>query len=254
MPPPPDPTHAHGHIHRSSHSHSHSHAHPNAHAHAHTHPANHGTPRPHAHGHSHKRATPEEDEERFTFGKDFVAATAALFEAEVLPAYPNFPGMRSGLYEAPLPDTLPASEAGELYASRKKVAEMQGQMPSQAQMNGAQMLQQQQIQQQRQQHLQSQQTAATAYELGHPHLPHPNAYSQNHQAAQAPPMMAMSMSAPMSIAQQHPQPYAPGYSSPPAHPASMNGMNARAASYASYPPQSSSYPPNYGSSLTGWAG
>ncbi|KAF8174573.1 hypothetical protein BJ912DRAFT_1046492 [Pholiota molesta] len=44
-----------------------------------------------------KRRPSQEDEERFTFSQDFVAATAVLFEAEVLPAYPNYPGMSSGL-------------------------------------------------------------------------------------------------------------------------------------------------------------
>jgi len=71
-----------------------------------------------------KKPPSEEDEERFEFGKDFVAATAALFEEEVLPAYPNYPGMSSGLstvaIQESLPPTLPASQAGELYATRVK--------------------------------------------------------------------------------------------------------------------------------------
>ncbi|KAF8966754.1 hypothetical protein BDZ97DRAFT_1917274 [Flammula alnicola] len=71
-----------------------------------------------------KRRASEEDEERFTFSKDFVAATAALFEAEVLPAYPDYPGMSSGLstsgMQANLPSSIPASQPGELYASRVK--------------------------------------------------------------------------------------------------------------------------------------
>lgn len=72
---------------------------------------------------AHKKSAPE-DEERFTFGKDFVAATAVLFDEEVLPGYPNFPGMSSGLHtggiERTLPSTLPASQTGELYATRNK--------------------------------------------------------------------------------------------------------------------------------------
>jgi len=68
-----------------------------------------------------KTAASEEDEERFMFGPDFVAATAALFETEVLPAYPNYPGMSSGLTTTSNQGTLPyltPSQAGELYASR----------------------------------------------------------------------------------------------------------------------------------------
>ncbi|KAF8804152.1 hypothetical protein BYT27DRAFT_7259594 [Phlegmacium glaucopus] len=70
---------------------------------------------------SKKIVASEEDEERFMFGQEFVAATAALFEAEVLPAYPNFPGMSSGLTTSSNQGVLPyltASQAGELYASR----------------------------------------------------------------------------------------------------------------------------------------
>ena len=71
-----------------------------------------------------KKQPSEEDEERFEFGEDFVAATAALFEEEVLPAYPNYPGMSSGLstvaIQESLPPSLPASRAGELYATRFK--------------------------------------------------------------------------------------------------------------------------------------
>jgi len=71
-----------------------------------------------------KKPPSEEDEERFEFGEDFVAATAALFEEEVLPAYPNYPGMSSGLstvaIQESLPPSLPASRAGELYATRFK--------------------------------------------------------------------------------------------------------------------------------------
>jgi hypothetical protein len=70
---------------------------------------------------SKKTAASEEDEERFMFGPDFVAATAALFETEVLPAYPNYPGMSSGLTTSSNQGMLPyltPSQAGELYASR----------------------------------------------------------------------------------------------------------------------------------------
>jgi hypothetical protein len=71
-----------------------------------------------------KKPPSEEDEERFEFGEDFVAATAALFEEEVLPAYPNYPGMSSGLstvaIQESLPPSLPASRGGELYATRFK--------------------------------------------------------------------------------------------------------------------------------------
>ncbi|KIM44132.1 hypothetical protein M413DRAFT_443176 [Hebeloma cylindrosporum] len=71
----------------------------------------------------HRKKPPSaEDEERFEFGEDFVAATAALFEEEVLPAYPNYPGMSSGLstvaIQESLPPSMPASRAGELYATR----------------------------------------------------------------------------------------------------------------------------------------
>jgi len=70
-----------------------------------------------------KKPPSDEDEERFEFGEDFVAATAALFEEEVLPAYPNYPGMSSGLstvaIQESLPPSLPASRAGELYATRR---------------------------------------------------------------------------------------------------------------------------------------
>lgn len=70
-----------------------------------------------------KRRPSQEDEERFTFSQDFVAATAVLFEAEVLPAYPNYPGMSSGLstrsgMQAALPPPAPGAQTGELYASR----------------------------------------------------------------------------------------------------------------------------------------
>ncbi|KAF9481450.1 hypothetical protein BDN70DRAFT_528202 [Pholiota conissans] len=68
-----------------------------------------------------KRRASLEDEERFTFSQDFVAATAALFEAEVLPAYPNYPGMSSGLAaRAPAPLPAPGPQTGELYASRMR--------------------------------------------------------------------------------------------------------------------------------------
>ena len=66
-----------------------------------------------------KRAASLADEERFTFSEDFVAATAALFDVEVLPSYPNYPGMSSGLLPRggmpPPPSTV---QAGELYATR----------------------------------------------------------------------------------------------------------------------------------------
>ena len=56
------------------------------------------------------------------FDPDFVAATAALFETEVLAAYSNYPGMSSGLTttssnRGKLPYLTP-SLAGEFYASR----------------------------------------------------------------------------------------------------------------------------------------
>ncbi|KAF8152238.1 hypothetical protein B0H34DRAFT_110557 [Crassisporium funariophilum] len=72
-----------------------------------------------------KKVVTEDDDERFMFGKEFVAATAALFDAEVLPAYPNFPGMSSGLTSTNTnrPGSMPyfaPSQAGELYASRDR--------------------------------------------------------------------------------------------------------------------------------------
>jgi len=67
------------------------------------------------------------------FGPDFVAATAALFETEVLPAYPNYPGMSSGLTttsgnQGTLPYLTP-SQAGELYASRVRRPGVQQRQP-----------------------------------------------------------------------------------------------------------------------------
>ena len=79
---------------------------------------------------SRKTVASEEDEERFMFGPDFVAATAALFETEVLPAYPNYPGMSSGLTTNSNQGTLPyltPSQAGELYASRVRRSGVQQQ-------------------------------------------------------------------------------------------------------------------------------
>jgi hypothetical protein len=70
---------------------------------------------------SRKTVSSEEDEERFMFGQEFVVATAALFDSEVLPAYPNYPGMSSGLAARSNQRTLSnltPSQAGELYASR----------------------------------------------------------------------------------------------------------------------------------------
>lgn len=68
-------------------------------------------------------AQEDEDEERFTFGKEFVAATAVLFDTEVLPAYPDFPGSSSGLV-SDLPDasldSIPLGQAGGLFASRPR--------------------------------------------------------------------------------------------------------------------------------------
>ena len=46
---------------------------------------------------SKKKVVSEEDEERFMFGQEFIAVTTALFDSEVLPAFPNYPGMSSGL-------------------------------------------------------------------------------------------------------------------------------------------------------------
>ncbi|PPQ63659.1 hypothetical protein CVT24_004433 [Panaeolus cyanescens] len=67
----------------------------------------------------------DDDDERFVFTKEFVAATATMFEEEVLPAYPNYPGASSGLFsngvQPNLPSTLPASQVGELYASRNRL-------------------------------------------------------------------------------------------------------------------------------------
>ena len=77
---------------------------------------------------SKKIVVSEEDEERFMFGQEFVAATAALFDSEVLPAYPDFPGMRSGLTMGSKQETLPnltPSQAGELYASRVRLPGVQ---------------------------------------------------------------------------------------------------------------------------------
>ncbi|KJA16053.1 hypothetical protein HYPSUDRAFT_207373 [Hypholoma sublateritium FD-334 SS-4] len=66
-----------------------------------------------------KRAAPQPDEERFTFSEDFVAATAALFDVEVLPSYPNYPGMSSGLLpRGGMPPPQSAAQPGELYATR----------------------------------------------------------------------------------------------------------------------------------------
>ena len=73
---------------------------------------------------SKKTAVSEEDEERFMFGQEFFAATAALFDSEVLPAYPNYPGMSSGLTTSSKQGALPhltPSQAGELYASRVRL-------------------------------------------------------------------------------------------------------------------------------------
>jgi hypothetical protein len=85
------------------------------------------------------RLTSADDEVPFTFGADYVAATAALFNSEVLPAYPNFAAMgepiRSTKYPEPPPrprhsfyinsdhDSLPPSPSspsyimGELYGT-----------------------------------------------------------------------------------------------------------------------------------------
>jgi hypothetical protein len=62
-----------------------------------------------------------QDEERFMFGQDFIAATAVLFDAEVLPSYPDFPGCESGLTTTSDQNSLAnvtPSQTGELYASR----------------------------------------------------------------------------------------------------------------------------------------
>ena len=63
-----------------------------------------------------------QDEERFMFGQDFIAATAVLFDSEVLPSYPDFPGCESGLTttsdQNSLANNVTPSQAGELYASR----------------------------------------------------------------------------------------------------------------------------------------
>ena len=85
---------------------------------------------------SKKTVASEEDEERFMFGPDFVAATAALFETEVLPAYPNYPGMSSGLTTSSNQGMLPyltPSQAGELYASRVRRSGVQQRQQQQQQ-------------------------------------------------------------------------------------------------------------------------
>ena len=78
-------------------------------------------------------AATNDDEERFTFGKDFVAATVALFEEEVLPAYPDFPGMASGLLNGSMAGeaagSVGAAGAGELYATRQKAKGAKGGAP-----------------------------------------------------------------------------------------------------------------------------
>ncbi|TFK38329.1 hypothetical protein BDQ12DRAFT_735464 [Crucibulum laeve] len=78
-----------------------------------------------------------QDDERFSFAPEYVAATQVLFEKEVRPAYPNFPAMesvvssgyskppsaRGGFYFANENDSLPPSpsyQVGELYASRAR--------------------------------------------------------------------------------------------------------------------------------------
>jgi hypothetical protein len=89
---------------------------------------------------SKKTVASEEDEERFMFGPDFVAATAALFETEVLPAYPNYPGMSSGLTTSSNQGTLPyltPSQAGELYASRVRRSGVQQRQQQQQQQTTA---------------------------------------------------------------------------------------------------------------------
>jgi hypothetical protein len=82
---------------------------------------------------SKKIVASEEDEERFMFTPEFVVATAALFETEVLPAYPNYPGMSSGLTttsnQGALPYLTPA-QGGELYASRVRRPGVQQQATS----------------------------------------------------------------------------------------------------------------------------
>lgn len=63
-----------------------------------------------------------EDEERFVFSQDFITATAILFDEEVLPAYPDYPGKSSGLctpgLQSSLLETSYPRQTGELYASR----------------------------------------------------------------------------------------------------------------------------------------
>ncbi|PPQ91533.1 hypothetical protein CVT25_008801 [Psilocybe cyanescens] len=69
-----------------------------------------------------KKTVEDDNEERFSFSDEFVVATAVLFEAEVLPAYPDYPGSSSGLFTSngaqQILPSLPATQAGELYASR----------------------------------------------------------------------------------------------------------------------------------------
>ncbi|KAF9039320.1 hypothetical protein BJ165DRAFT_1407519 [Panaeolus papilionaceus] len=77
-----------------------------------------------AHHRTSSQSKKSDDDERFVFTKEFVAATASMFEKEVLPAYPNYPGASSGLFtngvSTSLPSSLPASRVGELYASRNR--------------------------------------------------------------------------------------------------------------------------------------
>lgn len=78
---------------------------------------------------SKKTVVSDEDEERFMFNQEFVAATAVLFDSEVLPGYPNYPGMSSGLATNSNQGKSPklkSPQAGELYASRFRLQQQQG--------------------------------------------------------------------------------------------------------------------------------
>ena len=82
---------------------------------------------------SSKKTVSKEDEERFMFNKNFIAATAVLFDKEVLPGYPNYPGMSSGLATNSNQGTLPVltpSQAGQLYANRYLLPQWQQQTTS----------------------------------------------------------------------------------------------------------------------------
>ncbi|KAH9475312.1 hypothetical protein JR316_0012423 [Psilocybe cubensis] len=71
---------------------------------------------------SNKKTFEDENDERFSFSEEFVVATAHLFNTEVLPSYPDYPGSSSGLLSPSASEQIlpppPVPQAGELYASR----------------------------------------------------------------------------------------------------------------------------------------